>query len=69
MAPQKDKGKEKKVAGKKTLRIKKSSFYKVDGESVVRTRKSCVKCGAGVYMAEHKDRLTCGKCGYTEMKK
>ena len=28
--------------------------------------KSCPKCGKGVFMAKHADRLTCGKCGYTE---
>ena len=28
--------------------------------------KSCPKCGKGVFMAHHKDRITCGKCGYTE---
>ncbi|MBW2999489.1 30S ribosomal protein S27ae [Candidatus Woesearchaeota archaeon] len=26
----------------------------------------CPKCGVGVFLAKHKDRLTCGKCGYTE---
>lgn len=31
--------------------------------------KSCPKCGAGVFMAEHKNRFHCGKCGYTEFKK
>jgi len=30
--------------------------------------KSCPKCGPGTFMAEHKDRLSCGKCGYTEKK-
>ena len=28
--------------------------------------KFCPKCGAGVYMAAHKDRQYCGKCHYTE---
>lgn len=28
--------------------------------------KECPKCGKGVFMAQHKDRVTCGKCGYTE---
>jgi small subunit ribosomal protein S27Ae len=28
----------------------------------------CPKCGPGVFMAEHKNRKTCGKCGYTEFK-
>jgi small subunit ribosomal protein S27Ae len=67
MAEKKD-AKGKKVH-KQTKRIKKSAFYKVEGNAVVRTRKTCLKCGAGVFMAEHKDRYSCGKCGYTEMKK
>jgi len=28
--------------------------------------KSCPKCGAGVKLAKHKNRLSCGKCGYFE---
>ncbi|MCL4517987.1 MAG: 30S ribosomal protein S27ae [Thaumarchaeota archaeon] len=39
------------------------------GESVERLRKECPRCGRGVFLAEHKDRLTCGKCGYTSFKK
>ncbi|QLJ52340.1 MAG: hypothetical protein Sv326_0165 [Candidatus Fermentimicrarchaeum limneticum] len=31
-------------------------------------RRSCPKCGSGVHLAEHKDRLSCGRCGYLEMK-
>jgi small subunit ribosomal protein S27Ae len=30
--------------------------------------RSCPKCGSGVRLAEHANRLACGKCGYTEMK-
>lgn len=30
--------------------------------------KSCPKCGPGVRLAEHKDRRSCGKCGYFEKK-
>ncbi|MDC0217710.1 30S ribosomal protein S27ae [Nitrosopumilus sp.] len=41
-------------------------YYKVDGDKVTRTRKNCIRCGKGVYMSEHKDRRTCGKCGDTE---
>jgi len=44
---------------------KKWEAYK-DGK---RIKKICPKCGPGVFMAEHKDRYTCGKCGYTEFKK
>jgi small subunit ribosomal protein S27Ae len=33
-----------------------------------RQRRSCPKCGSGVHLAEHKDRFSCGKCGYLEMR-
>lgn len=53
---------------KKSKRISKSSFYEIKGESVSRKKRNCPKCGLGVFLAEHKNRLTCGCCGYTEMK-
>jgi len=28
----------------------------------------CPKCGPGVHLAEHADRLSCGRCGYFEKK-
>lgn len=31
-------------------------------------KKACPKCGAGVHLAEHKNRLSCGRCGYFEKK-
>ncbi|HIH20076.1 TPA: 30S ribosomal protein S27ae [Candidatus Micrarchaeota archaeon] len=37
---------------------KKPKAYKIS--------KYCPKCGSGVRLAEHKDRLACGKCGYME---
>ena len=33
-----------------------------------RKRKFCPKCGQGFFMAEHANRVTCGKCGYVEFK-
>ncbi len=33
-----------------------------------RKNKFCPKCGAGFFLAQHKDRVSCGKCGYAEMK-
>jgi len=44
-------------------------YYEIKGEKVVRKRKFCPRCGEGVFLAEHNDRLSCGKCGYTEFKK
>jgi len=28
--------------------------------------KCCPKCGPGVRLAQHSNRLACGKCGYSE---
>jgi len=49
-------------------KVNKRDYYKVNGESITRTRKICPKCGAGVFLAEHADRVSCGKCKYTEFK-
>ncbi len=43
--------------------------YKTEGDTVVRERESCPKCGPGVFLAQHADRAACGRCGYTEFKK
>ncbi len=48
--------------------VKKSDAYKVEGDKLVRTRPVCPKCGPGTFMATHKDRVSCGCCGYTETK-
>lgn len=41
-------------------------LYSVKGDTLTRTHKSCPKCGPGTFLAEHKDRRSCGKCGYME---
>ena len=46
---------------------KKASVKK--GDAVTAKKPVCPKCGPGVYLATHKDRVSCGKCGYTEFKK
>lgn len=43
-----------------------AAHYKVEGNKVVRARRDCPKCGPGRFLAQHKDRLACGNCGYTE---
>jgi len=47
---------------------KKWNKYEVKDGTVSR-KKTCPKCGVGVFLGQHKDRLHCGKCGYVEMKK
>ena len=59
---------EKKPARKRSA-VKQHKLYKIEGEKIASIRKTCPKCGAGVFLAEHKDRVSCGKCGYSEFKK
>ncbi|NIP62873.1 MAG: 30S ribosomal protein S27ae [Nitrosopumilaceae archaeon] len=54
------------MTGKKGSSPSVSKYYKVENEKLTRVRKTCSRCGKGVFMSEHKNRLTCGKCGYTE---
>jgi small subunit ribosomal protein S27Ae len=61
-----NKGKQEKS---KAPRKAKKDYYKLEGDKLTRTKKHCPKCGPGVFMAEHKDRTSCGKCGYTEFVK
>lgn len=39
--------------------------YQIEEEKVVRAR-NCPRCGPGIFLAVHKDRVFCGKCAYTE---
>ncbi len=48
---------EKKAKKNRNL-ITKTKFYE--------KKPFCPKCGPGVHLARHKDRLSCGRCGYTE---
>ena len=43
-------------------------LYTAKGEQLTRTHKFCPKCGSGTFLAEHADRRSCGKCGYSESK-
>lgn len=47
---------------------KKSEKFEIKG-GVATRKKSCPKCGPGIFLAEHKNRIHCGKCGYGEFKK
>jgi small subunit ribosomal protein S27Ae len=50
----------------KVLRKAKKDCYALEGDALKRLKKHCPKCGPGVFMGAHKDRVSCGKCGYTE---
>ncbi len=59
----------KKKEVKKATPSAKKNYYEAKGNKLERLKKYCPKCGPGVFMGEHKDRTSCGKCGYTEFKK
>jgi ubiquitin-small subunit ribosomal protein S27Ae len=45
-----------------------NKFYSIEGGKLVRTHRSCPKCGPGVFLAQHEDRVHCGRCGFMERK-
>jgi len=63
-----EKKKEKSAAAPRNVEVF-GKLYKREGNRIVRQRRDCPKCGPGTFMAQHKDRVSCGKCGYTEFKK
>lgn len=69
MAKGKKSNKEKK--GKKPHKNKPTSkkykMYSLEGNSI-KKKKTCPRCGPGTFLAEHKNRMSCGKCRYTEFK-
>ena len=60
--------KKKKKEKKKKKKTPAYTYYSNDNGSLKRNRRTCPKCGAGYFLAEHSDRWTCGHCGYTEFK-
>lgn len=48
--------------------MKKIEIFKVEDGEINRVKRHCPKCGPGVFLAEHNNRNSCGKCGYTEFK-
>ena len=57
----------KKKKDKKPMQVWK--LYQISGDKVERKNKFCSKCGSGNFLAKHKDRETCGKCGFTTFDK
>ena len=53
---------------KRVSLMKKIEQYEISDGKIVRKRQFCPKeeCGPGIFLAVHKDRVSCGKCGYTK---
>jgi ubiquitin-small subunit ribosomal protein S27Ae len=56
-----------KKAHKNKPTSKKYTKYKIDGDKLTRER-TCPRCGPGVFLMIAKDRVYCGKCGYSEFR-
>lgn len=63
-APEQKVKKERKQA-KPKVNVQVWKLYKVNENSLDRLRKECPRCGKGFFMAEHKERQSCGHCGYS----
>ncbi len=55
----------KKKKPKNKVPSKKWKKYSLSGNKLEK-RRQCPRCGAGIFLAEHKNRLYCGSCKYTE---
>jgi small subunit ribosomal protein S27Ae len=53
---------------KKKTRKGVHALYKIENDKVTRLRPTCERCGSGYFMANHKNRYTCGHCGFTRYK-
>ncbi|MHA1268862.1 MAG: 30S ribosomal protein S27ae [Candidatus Helarchaeota archaeon] len=54
---------------KKKTSPRANTYYKIDGDKLIRKNQFCTRCGPGTFMSNMYDRLVCGKCGYTIFKK
>lgn len=59
---------EKPAPAKGTAGLKRK-FYRIEDGRLARTGQTCPKCGPGVFLAVHENRVSCGRCGYTEFGK
>ncbi|MCK5107442.1 MAG: 30S ribosomal protein S27ae [Nanoarchaeota archaeon] len=55
-------------AKKKKVESKRWEKYEISGDTLTRKNKFCPKCGPGFFLANHKNRSTCGHCSYVEFK-
>ena len=51
--------------GRKHESKKPWTLYTVQGAEAARNREACPRCGKGTWLAKHKNRAYCGRCGYT----
>jgi small subunit ribosomal protein S27Ae len=63
-----EKRKDNSTTAKKKKQKGVNTLYKIENDKVTRLRPTCERCGSGYFMANHKNRYTCGHCGFTRYK-
>ena len=63
-AKKSDKGGKKDIVKKEGKKL--SALYDISSGTLTRKNKTCPKCGPGMFLGKHKDRLVCGSCRYAE---
>ena len=58
----KDTKKTKKKHHKKKVKLQVLGYYKVEDDKVIRLKQMCKVCPPGTFIADHADRLYCGRC-------
>ena len=43
-----------------------SKYSVAEDGTLIRNAQFCPSCGPGVFLANHKDRKSCSRCGHTE---
>lgn len=67
MADKKKAGPKGKVESKPKKSRKLHTNYSISDNKIERKNRTCPKCGPGMFLGKHKNRLVCGKCAYVEM--
>lgn len=63
-----DKGKKKSSGENAPIKLHPTSKRQSNYEGSKQKNKFCPKCGPGIMMANHQNRVYCGKCQYMEKK-
>ena len=63
-----EKRKDNSTTAKKKKQKGVNALNKIENDKVTRLRPTCERCGSGYFMANHKNRYTCGHCGFTRYK-
>ncbi len=52
---------------KKHAKVQVWKLYEVKDGKVVRKNESCPRCGTGTFLAKYKNRVYCGRCGWSKI--